>query len=169
MTTSESVRQRLLVTVVAACVCGLYSQSFAAGGQAQTAEAALEGAGPTESKGELALIEVAPALYYTAKRYPKFYGDANTIHGSILERSFLLGNLNGTRDDLHRPATDDLAHHRVASQPVGVIDIFVTGEAREDRLAQEPKSAAAQGAPFNLRATIGSPTRDGVSTRPRPR
>ena len=42
------------------------------------------------------------------------------------------------RAALHRPATDELAHHRITAQPVGVVDVLVAGEAREDRLAQEP-------------------------------
>ena len=42
---------------------------------------------------------------------------------------------------LHRSPTDKLAHHRVAAQPVGVIDVLVAGKAREDRLPQEPGEA----------------------------
>ena len=38
---------------------------------------------------------------------------------------------------LHRPPTDELMHHRVAAQPVGVIHVLVSGQAREDRLPQE--------------------------------
>ncbi len=39
---------------------------------------------------------------------------------------------------LERPATDELAHDRVAAEPVGVIDILASGETRENRLAQKP-------------------------------
>ena len=45
------------------------------------------------------------------------------------------------RPSLHRPAADDLAHHRVSAQPVGVINVLVAGEPREDRLAQQPGEA----------------------------
>ena len=38
---------------------------------------------------------------------------------------------------LDRPSADKLAHHRIAAKTVGVVDILVSGEAREDRLAQE--------------------------------
>ena len=53
-----------------------------------------------DNEGKLSLIEVAPSLYYSAKRYWEFYGDKNTTQGSISERSHLLGNFNGTRDKL---------------------------------------------------------------------
>ena len=54
----------------------------------------------SESGKKLSLIEFAPSLYYTAKRYWEFYGDKNTTQGSLTERSHLLGNWNGTRDRL---------------------------------------------------------------------
>jgi hypothetical protein len=54
----------------------------------------------SESGKKLSLIEVAPSLYYTAKRYWEFYGDKNTTQGSLTERSYLLGNWDGTRDRL---------------------------------------------------------------------
>ena len=54
----------------------------------------------SESGKKLSLIEVAPAVYQTAMRYSKFYGDANTTQGEILARSYLLGNFNGNRDKL---------------------------------------------------------------------
>ncbi len=38
---------------------------------------------------------------------------------------------------LHCPPADELAHDRIARQPVGVVDVLVSGETREDRLAQE--------------------------------
>ena len=45
----------------------------------------------------LSLVEVAPELYFTAKRRSKFYGDPNTAGGNILERSFLFGDAGGVR------------------------------------------------------------------------
>ena len=42
-----------------------------------------------------------------------------------------------SRAVLDRPPADKLTHHWIAAQPVGVVDVLVTGEAREDRLAQE--------------------------------
>lgn len=44
---------------------------------------------------------------------------------------------------LERPATDELAHHRVAAEPLGVVDVLISDQAREDRLAQEPSEAIA--------------------------
>lgn len=55
---------------------------------------------PDSGSGKLSLIEVAPELYYTAKRYNRFYGDENTADGHFLDRSFLLGNPGGDRDFL---------------------------------------------------------------------
>ena len=49
---------------------------------------------------KISLAEVAPELFYQLRRYPKFYGDPNTIHGNLLERSYLLGSLGGARDFL---------------------------------------------------------------------
>lgn len=59
--------------------------------------------GSTDHSGNkrFSLIEAAPALYWTAKRDPKFYGDPNTTHGSLRERSFLFGEPGGTRDRLN--------------------------------------------------------------------
>jgi carbohydrate-selective porin OprB len=58
-------------------------------------------AADTSSKAaKISLAEVAPELYYQLRRYPKFYGDDNTIHGTLLERSYLLGSVGGTRDFL---------------------------------------------------------------------
>jgi carbohydrate-selective porin OprB len=71
---------------------GLAVAGMAPGGQAVAADSA--------SESKLSLIEVAPALYKTAKRYPSFYGDAATTQGGFSERSRLLGNLNGDRDRL---------------------------------------------------------------------
>jgi len=53
----------------------------------------------SESGKKLSLIEVAPSLYYIAKRYWEFYGDKNTTQGCLTERSHLPGNRNSTRRD----------------------------------------------------------------------
>ena len=65
---------------------------------AQSAEATATGTSSRNAK--ISLAEVAPELYYQLRRYPKFYGDDNTIHGGLLERSYLLGNLGGLRDTM---------------------------------------------------------------------
>ena len=44
---------------------------------------------------------------------------------------------------LPRPPTNELPHHRIAAKTVGVVNILVSGEAREDRLAQEPREPVA--------------------------
>ena len=55
----------------------------------------------TSSKNQkISLAEVAPELYYQLRRYPKFYGDDNTIHGGLLERSHLLGSVGSARNYL---------------------------------------------------------------------
>lgn len=52
------------------------------------------------ASGKIALSEVAPELYYQLRRYSKFYGDSNTSHGGLSERSHLLGDLGGVRNSL---------------------------------------------------------------------
>jgi len=49
-------------------------------------------AGTPSTNAKISLAEVAPELYYQLRRYPKFYGDDNTIHGGLLERSYLPSN-----------------------------------------------------------------------------
>ena len=55
---------------------------------------------PSSKNSKISLAEVAPELYYQLRRYPKFYGDENTVDGIILERSHLLGSIGGGRDFL---------------------------------------------------------------------
>ena len=45
------------------------------------------------------------------------------------------------RPALHRPTADEPAHHRIAAQPVGVIDVFISCKARENRLPQKASEA----------------------------
>ena len=47
------------------------------------------------------------------------------------------------RTVLHRSPADELAHHRIPTEVVGVVDVLVACEAREDRLAQEADEAVA--------------------------
>ena len=57
-------------------------------------------ANKTSGHNKISLAEVEPAIYYSFRRYSKFYGDQNTSHGGLLERSHLLGNPGGVRDAL---------------------------------------------------------------------
>ena len=41
------------------------------------------------------------------------------------------------RTPLHRTSTDELAHHRITAQSVGVVDVLIAGKAWENRLAQK--------------------------------
>ena len=100
MTTHAFFRKLILCLAVAGCICGMCALAIAAEETAQTADTGAKNAVPHQSKGKLSLIEAAPELYYTAKRYNKFYGDANTTHGNFFERGYLLGNPGGNRDYL---------------------------------------------------------------------
>jgi len=100
MTTIASFKKPIMSLAAAACMCALSVQLLAADKPAQAADNEPASAVSHQSKGKLSLIEVAPQLYYTAKRYSKFYGDANTTHGNINERGYLLGNAGGARDYL---------------------------------------------------------------------
>ena len=68
---------------------------------AETAKSGEETTVETSSKNDkISLAVVAPELYYQLRRYPKFYGDDNTTHGGLLERSYLLDSVGGARDFL---------------------------------------------------------------------
>jgi hypothetical protein len=69
-------------------------------GSAQAAEEEEKSTNKTAGHKKISLAEVAPEAYYSFRRYSKFYGDGNTTHGGLLERSQLLGNLGGVRDFL---------------------------------------------------------------------
>ena len=64
------------------------------------AEDEIKSANKTTGHNKISLSEVEPAIYYSFRRYSKFYGDENTIHGGLLKRSNLLGNPGGVRDSL---------------------------------------------------------------------
>jgi carbohydrate-selective porin OprB len=64
------------------------------------AEESAKSANKTSKNNKISLAEVEPVLYYSFRRYSKFYGDGNTIPGGLLERSYLLGNPGGARDFL---------------------------------------------------------------------
>ena len=85
MTTIAFFKNLILDLAVVACICGLSGQLFAADKPAQAADTKASGSAPNQRKGKASLIEAAPELYYTAKRYSRFYGDANTVQGNILK------------------------------------------------------------------------------------
>ena len=51
-------------------------------------------------KQKISLSEVEPELIYALRGYSKFYGDQNTVHGGLFERSYLLGALGVFRNKL---------------------------------------------------------------------
>ena len=53
-----------------------------------------------------------------------------------LEAAHLAGR---GRRSVHTLAADDGAHHRIAGEPLGIVDVFVAGEPAVDRLAQQPR------------------------------
>ncbi len=61
------------------------------------ADATAKSENDTQSKGKFSLTEAAPELFYSAMRYDKFFGDANTVDGGLFERSQLLGDPGGVR------------------------------------------------------------------------
>ena len=73
-----------------------------AAGLAQSAPAGDQTAPAQDQKDMLALLDVAPEVYWGIKRMPKFYSDRNmdrsTVDGSILHRQYLLGSVGGLRD-----------------------------------------------------------------------
>jgi porin len=83
--------ERILAMMMAVCICTLSTASIAADESTQNSP---------QGKNKSSLIEIAPALYKSAMRYHKFYGDENTTDGNILERSYLFGSADGVRDSL---------------------------------------------------------------------
>jgi porin len=53
---------------------------------------------PAPKEGMISLAEAHPEIYYAFRRYPEFYGDANTESGSLWDRTQLLGDWGGLRD-----------------------------------------------------------------------
>lgn len=64
------------------------------------AEESAESTDTTAKNETISLAEVAPELYYSLRRYPKFYGDPNTMQGELFKQTQLLGNVGGVRDSL---------------------------------------------------------------------
>ena len=64
------------------------------------AEESANSANKTSKDKKISIAEVEPVIYYAFRRYSRFYGDENTIHGGLLKRSNLLGNPGGVRDFL---------------------------------------------------------------------
>lgn len=62
--------------------------------------ASVAATGAPVDEGKISLFTVSPELLFGLWRVDAFYGDPNMRRGAIAERSFLLGSLNGMRDDL---------------------------------------------------------------------
>ncbi len=58
------------------CIAGFYAHPL-------KAEESGESADKSSKNDKISLAEVEPALYYQMQRYPKFFGDENTIHGGF--------------------------------------------------------------------------------------
>ncbi|KTD63345.1 carbohydrate porin [Legionella spiritensis] len=55
---------------------------------------------PSTPESKISLFTISPELLYGLWRVHQFYGDPNMVRGPVTDRSFLLGNLGGIRDDL---------------------------------------------------------------------
>jgi len=93
--TAGSTMWKTLFLVVILLVCGIAFSAEAVSAGTNEPDSQTESSG-----GKLSLIEKAPELIYAVRRYPKFYGDKNTVHGGIFERSYLFGDMWGVRDTL---------------------------------------------------------------------
>ncbi len=87
-----------ITITLSVCIIGFCAQSLKADEPAKSVGEIL--AGKTAEKGKVSLAEVETELFYELRRYPKFYGDDNTVHGNIFQRSQLLENPMGLRDRL---------------------------------------------------------------------
>ena len=91
-------RKTIWVGMILCFFAVLEAQPLKAEEPARSGEATV--AESSSKNAKISLAEVAPELYYQLRRYPKFYGDPNTIHGGLLERSYLLDSVGGSRDFL---------------------------------------------------------------------
>jgi porin len=85
---NTKIRGRTIVTALAATS----AVASSALGQATNAPAAKD--------GMASLVQAAPELYFAMRRYPEFYGDPNTQLGNLWDRTQLLGNWGGLRDQV---------------------------------------------------------------------
>ncbi len=91
-------RKMIFALTLSVCVMGFCAQSLKADEPAKAVGEIL--VGKTAEKGKVSLAEEETELCYELRRYPKFYGDDNTVHGNIFHRSQLLGNPLGLRERL---------------------------------------------------------------------
>ena len=91
-------RKMTFALTLLVCIMGFCAQSL----KADVPEKSVDEthAGKAAEKGKVSLAEEETELCYELRRYPKFYGDDNTVHGNIFHRSQLLGNPMGLRDRL---------------------------------------------------------------------
>jgi carbohydrate-selective porin OprB len=54
----------------------------------------------SHKKKLISLLDAEPSIYNGIIRYPKYYGNSTMVRGDLLERSHLLGDWGGARDDL---------------------------------------------------------------------
>ena len=100
MNTTAFLRKFLPALAVLAIIQFAPSEPAAANDPVPADVTATAGKDRAQGRGKDSLIEAAPELFYSAKRYDKFFGDRNTVHGNILKRSSLLGNPGGARQTL---------------------------------------------------------------------
>jgi hypothetical protein len=96
--TIDMLRKMTFALILSVCITGLYAQWLKADEPAKSADETPSS--KTAEKGKVSLAEVETETCYELRRYPKFYGDDNTVHGNFFHRSQLLGNPMGLRDRL---------------------------------------------------------------------
>jgi carbohydrate-selective porin OprB len=96
--TIDMLQKMIFALMLSVCVMGFCAQSLKGDEPAKAVDETP--AGKAAEKGKMSLIEEETELCYELRRYPKFYGDDNTVHGNIFHRSQLLGNPMGLRDRL---------------------------------------------------------------------
>ena len=94
----DMLRKVIFILTLSVCVMGFCAQSLKADEPAKAVDETP--AGKSDENGKVSLTEVETELVYELRRYPKFYGDDNTVDGDIFHRSQLLGNPMGLRDRL---------------------------------------------------------------------
>ena len=82
------------------------------------------------------MLGMASGIFQAPDRSVSAARFASLASHSVSKRPIWLVEAAGP---VHTLAADDGAHHRIAGEPLGIVDVFVAGEPAVDRLAQQAR------------------------------
>lgn len=93
-------RKKFFTILFLLCITGLFALPLRAEEGLKASDTSPSADNKKTGKDKVALLDEAPQIITLNRRYPKFYGDKNTIHGGFFERSYLCGDWGGMRTTL---------------------------------------------------------------------